>query len=257
MLLAPVVILFPDLYPSNTLPLPVVTPLPAPYPTIVENETELPNPPVPAPEPKTVFWEPVTLNNMADVPITMLSSPVVLKYIEEPPIAMLLLPPERSEPPAPLPTRIDEFIDGTCSIRLPSILYPPVALGVSTPPVKVEAVVDVAVKYSDTVSPTTDSFAYGEVVPMPTLPVERIVSLAVSEGPIIVELAVLLVMLLPKAEAPEALAVLPYPKAEVFALLAVLPYPKAEEAVDPLAVLLYPNAKPVNPPAAVLLLPIA
>ena len=33
----------------------------------------------------------------------------------------------------------------------------------------------VAVKYAATVSPTTESFAYGEVVPMPTLPVALII----------------------------------------------------------------------------------
>jgi len=32
------------------------------------------------------------------------------------------------------------------------------------------AVVDVEVKYSDTVSPTTESLAYGEVVPIPREP---------------------------------------------------------------------------------------
>src|SRR3989344_1571820 len=40
------------------------------------------------------------------------------------------------------------------------------------------AEVEVAVKYSDTVSPTTESLAYGEVVPMPKLPV--VLSLALS-----------------------------------------------------------------------------
>ncbi|HEY4478400.1 MAG TPA: hypothetical protein VI775_00985, partial [Candidatus Paceibacterota bacterium] len=40
-----------------------------------------------------------------------------------------------------------------------------------SPPAKVEvAVVDVAWKYSATTGPTTDSFAYGDVVPIPTLP---------------------------------------------------------------------------------------
>jgi len=34
----------------------------------------------------------------------------------------------------------------------------------------------VAVKYAATVSPTTENLAYGEVVPMPTLPVESIVN---------------------------------------------------------------------------------
>ena len=34
----------------------------------------------------------------------------------------------------------------------------------------VEAVEEVAVKYAPTISPTTESFAYGDVVPMPTLP---------------------------------------------------------------------------------------
>ncbi|MEK7557372.1 MAG: hypothetical protein AAB538_05320, partial [Patescibacteria group bacterium] len=39
-----------------------------------------------------------------------------------------------------------------------------------TPPLKEEVAVVVAVKNAATASPTTESFAYGEVVPMPTLP---------------------------------------------------------------------------------------
>ena len=47
---------------------------------------------------------------------------------------------------------------------------------------KVEvAVVEVAVKYSETVSPTTESFAYGDVVPIPTFPVESIRSASNKE----------------------------------------------------------------------------
>ena len=47
----------------------------------------------------------------------------------------------------------------------------------SIKPLKVEvAVVEVAVKYWATASPTTESFAYGEVVPMPTFPVPLILS---------------------------------------------------------------------------------
>ncbi len=43
---------------------------------------------------------------------------------------------------------------------------------VFTPPVNVDTcVVDVAVKFAATTSLTTESFAYGEDVPMPTLPV--------------------------------------------------------------------------------------
>jgi hypothetical protein len=41
---------------------------------------------------------------------------------------------------------------------------------VCNPPAKVEVAEVVAVKNADTVSPTTESLAYGVVVPMPTLP---------------------------------------------------------------------------------------
>jgi hypothetical protein len=50
------------------------------------------------------------------------------------------------------------------------------------PPANVEvAVVVVAVKYEATASPTTESFAYGEEVPIPTFPVEVKVSLGKEE----------------------------------------------------------------------------
>src|SRR3990167_7887939 len=43
----------------------------------------------------------------------------------------------------------------------------------TSPPANVDvAVVEVAWKYSATTGPTTESFAYGDVVPMPTLPEE-------------------------------------------------------------------------------------
>jgi hypothetical protein len=68
------------------------------------------------------------------------------------------------------------------------------------------------------------------------------VSFAVFDGPIIAELAVLLVMFEPKAEAPEAEAVLLYPKAEEYEAEAVLMIPKAEE-LFPEAMLMYPEAE--------------
>src|SRR6185503_9689123 len=37
----------------------------------------------------------------------------------------------------------------------------------------VDVALDVAVKFAATTSPTTESFAYGEVVPMPTVPLLR------------------------------------------------------------------------------------
>ena len=77
---------------------------------------------------------------------------------------------------------------------------------------------------------------------MKVAPEVVMVSLAEFEGPIIVELAVLLVMLEPKAEAPEAEAVLLYPKAEEYEAEAVLKVPKAEELL-PEALLLYPKAE--------------
>ena len=44
-------------------------------------------------------------------------------------------------------------------------------------------VVVVAVKYAPTISPTTESFAYGEVVPIPMLPVESVVPVPSSPVP--------------------------------------------------------------------------
>src|SRR3989339_725796 len=104
------------------------------------------------------------------------------------------------------------------------------------------AVVEVAVKCDATTSPTTESFVYGEVVPIPTLPLERMVIFAVSEGPIMRELAVVLMTDLPIATAPEALDVFPDPKATAPAPLAVLIYPIATEPTVPEEMLLYPVA---------------
>src|SRR3989339_1218732 len=104
------------------------------------------------------------------------------------------------------------------------------------------AVVEVAVKCDATTSPTTESFVYGEVVPIPTLPLERMVIFAVSEGPIMRELAVVLMTDLPIATAPEALDVFPDPKATAPAPLAVLIYPIATEPTVPEELLLYPVA---------------
>ncbi len=69
------------------------------------------------------------------------------------------------------------------------------------------------------------------LVPIPTLPDDKMVTFAESDGPIMVEFAVLLVIELPKAEAPEADAVLLYPKAEELSAEALLLYPKAEAFV--------------------------
>src|SRR3989344_1908943 len=65
----------------------------------------------------------------------------------------------------------------------------------TTSPENVEvAVVDVAWKYSATTGPTTDSFAYGDVVPMPTFPlpvmtnrsvVPRAVDEAIAKRPLL------------------------------------------------------------------------
>src|SRR3990167_4972697 len=47
----------------------------------------------------------------------------------------------------------------------------------TNPPEKVDvAVVEVAWKYSATTGPTTESFAYGDVVPMPTRPSASIIN---------------------------------------------------------------------------------
>ena len=48
---------------------------------------------------------------------------------------------------------------------------------------------------------------------MPTSPPERMVSLEASFGPIMVELVILLVILLPNTDAPDADMLLPYPTA--------------------------------------------
>src|SRR3989344_9333512 len=63
------------------------------------------------------------------------------------------------------------------------------------PPAKVEvAAVEVAWKYSPTTGPTTESFAYGDVVPMPTFPlpvmtnrsvVPRAVDEAIAKRPLL------------------------------------------------------------------------
>src|SRR3989339_392948 len=79
------------------------------------------------------------------------------------------------------------------------------------------AVVEVAVKYEATTSPTTESFAYGLVVPIPTLPLERMVIFAASEGPIMRELAVVLVIFLPIAIEPFAYAATVFPIATLSA----------------------------------------
>ena len=55
----------------------------------------------------------------------------------------------------------------------PAMVSPPVDTLMSLvkrPPVRVDVAVVVPVKYAPTTSPTTESLAYGEVVPMPTLP---------------------------------------------------------------------------------------
>src|ERR1700733_11748292 len=62
--------------------------------------------------------------------------------------------------------------------------------------------------------PLTVKSAPGFIVPMPTLPVLKIVSLAVFDGPIIVEQAMLFVMFEPKTEEYRPDAVLQVPKAE-------------------------------------------
>lgn len=73
-------------------------------------------------------------------------------------------------------------------------------------------------------------------------PEVSIVSLAVFDGPICRELAILFVMLLPKAEAPEAEAVLIYPTATEYSPEAVFDLPRAEAPVVPNAVLAKPIA---------------
>ncbi len=55
----------------------------------------------------------------------------------------------------------------------------------------------------------------GVVVPIPIAPVEVIVTFAVSLGPIIVDPAILLIILLPNADDPDEDTVLAKPNAEV------------------------------------------
>ena len=78
-------------------------------------------------------------------------------------------------------------------------------------------------------------------MPIPVLPVERMVSFAVLEGPIMREFAVVLVTELPMEIEPEALATLLYPTAVEVLPLAVFDVPKAVVKIL-LAVLLFPNA---------------
>ncbi len=75
-----------------------------------------------------------------------------------------------------------------------------------------------------------------------TLPVESMVSLAVFEGPTMVEFAMLLVMPEPKAEAPTAEEILEIPNAEDKKLDVVFCSPNAAEAT-PEAVLPLPKAE--------------
>src|SRR3989344_2630272 len=77
-------------------------------------------------------------------------------------------------------------LERSCWIAPPSTTSPPANVEV--------AVVDVAWKYSATTGPTTDSFAYGDVVPMPTFPlpvmtnrsvVPRAVDEAIAKRPLL------------------------------------------------------------------------
>lgn len=89
----------------------------------------------------------------------------------------------------------------------------------------------------------TESLAYGDDVPMPRLPVERMVILAESEGPIMVELMVEFKIEVPKADAPDAETVFRYPKADDLEPDAKLPFPMAD-AWSELAVFAAPIADP-------------
>ena len=79
------------------------------------------------------------------------------------------IPPAKVEVPAP-----SDVMVPADRVKPVEDAKPPV----DTPPAKVEVAVVVAVKCEATTSPTTDNFAYGEVVPMPRLPAlfKRIVS---------------------------------------------------------------------------------
>src|SRR3989344_2218614 len=90
---------------------------------------------------------------------------------------------------------------------------------------------------------------------MPTLPVERMVSFAASEGPIIREDAVLFVIFDPMAIALVALDVLVNPNAIAFACVALFEEPK-ESAPPALTVFEYPTAA-LCAPLAVFKLPMA
>ncbi len=56
-----------------------------------------------------------------------------------------------------------ESMHAPLTAKQPAVMFQPLAA------VEV-AVVEVEVKYDETISPTTESLAYGDVVPMPTLP---------------------------------------------------------------------------------------
>jgi hypothetical protein len=89
--------------------------------------------------------------------------------------------------------------------------------------------------------PCTERRDPGVVVPTPRLPFESMVIFAESDGPIWVEFAILFITPNPKAEAPEAEAVLPYPIAVEKFPEAVFENPKVE-AADAEDVLRYPTA---------------
>ena len=78
------------------------------------------------------------------------------------PNVVLYRPSERSAAPALRPSSVEEFVELACSIKFPSILYPPV--------VPLVLKVEVAVIAVATISPTTESLVYGELVPIPIFP---------------------------------------------------------------------------------------
>src|SRR3989339_1327751 len=106
------------------------------------------------------------------------------------------------------------------------------------------AVVEVAVKCDATTSPTTASFAYGEVVPIPTLPLERMVSFELSLTPIMREFGIVLMIFDPIAVEKLPLTLLSRPSATVETPLEVFRRPIEVDSNNPLDVLNDPKATP-------------
>ncbi len=90
--------------------------------------------------------------------------------------------------------------------------------------------------------PYTSNLAVGALVPIPTVPPERIVIFAVLLGPIIVDQTIVLTIALPNTEAPDAETLFQKPNAEVKKFETVFLIPTAVASI-PFAVLFPQTAR--------------